>query len=779
MAVLMFFAAAAVLAPLGWFLGVGFGASIYSSYSGGNWGGVWGVILALLTAGFLAKALYFANDAPASGWARQAVGLFYRFLVVAPLVGGTVWLIAPLFLDPDGPLHDYRHFGFLAVLAVGIPVWLYVVPVVKFVIGRCLKPLLDVVRVSQFGQGGSAAFGGVVYEWAARYRPGSILLGTSLFDRTWKVGHADDRGFLTIASSRSGKGRSAIIPNLILWPGSALVIDPKGTNAAVTAQRRAGMGQAVYVVDPFGITPFEDDKRAGFNPLDMIDLDSNQVTEDIRQIADALIVSDGGRDSHWNEAGQTILAGVIAHLLASGKGRTLNDVRRVMSQGNAALDELFADMLEDRSAGGLPVAAASLVTNAGPNERGSFYTTVSRNLAWLDSVAMQQTLSKTDFDIGDLKRKPMTVYVVLPPEMLAQHARFLRLFVNGAINAISQGAAGKHKVLFLLDEFYALGNMAVIESAAGLLAGYGMKLWPIVQNLTQLQQLYPQNWETFFANAGAVQVFSVNDRATAEYLVARLGSRVMSVKQGQQILRTVAALREAEEIGRDVARERLRQIIYRNGNDPLVLRRMLYDQDFPASMFAPDPDYAGAPKRPLYDRLKPALSWLKGAVSDWSLPKINFGQVLAVAGPPAASMEMPAMSEDERNRRLSETLDRAAPFVDRWRAKPVLPDFMRGPYPAPEPPQDHSGLSFDELLRAPVAASKHAIFERYQALQDAAAGDEEKLSRAALWLTGDYRANLTGPDPFAVEEGRQELPKWKPGGVKGNPWAGRKRGDER
>ena len=112
-------------------------------------------------------------------------------------------------------------------------------------IGRLAKPLIDLGRMTKFGKGGSAAFAGLLEEWRMRYKRGAILLGSSFYNPSWRVGTADDRGLLTIAASRAGKGRSAIIPNLILWPGSALVIDPKGTNAAVTAARRGHGGGRV------------------------------------------------------------------------------------------------------------------------------------------------------------------------------------------------------------------------------------------------------------------------------------------------------------------------------------------------------------------------------------------------------------------------------------------------------------------------------------------------------------------------------------------------------
>lgn len=108
-------------------------------------------------------------------------------------------------------------------------------PQIKVAIGKGSRPLRGVWRSLFVGVGGSSRFAGLLEEWANPWKPGQIALGNSLYDPTWRVGKPDDRHFLTIATSRSGKGRSGIVPNLLTWPGSALVIDPKGENAAITA----------------------------------------------------------------------------------------------------------------------------------------------------------------------------------------------------------------------------------------------------------------------------------------------------------------------------------------------------------------------------------------------------------------------------------------------------------------------------------------------------------------------------------------------------------------
>jgi type IV secretion system protein VirD4 len=80
--------------------------------------------------------------------------------------------------------------------------------------------------------------------------------------------------------------------------------------------------------------------------------------------------------------------------------------------------------------------------------------------------------------------------------------------------------------MVLLDEFANLGPLQMVEQGAALISGYGVTLWPFVQNLSQLQKLYPNNWEVFIANAAAITVANVNDVTTAEYFSKRAGKTI-------------------------------------------------------------------------------------------------------------------------------------------------------------------------------------------------------------------------------------------------------------
>ena len=361
------------------------------------------------------------------------------------------------------------------------------------------------------------------------------------------IGIEDDRHVITVAGSRAGKGVSAIIPNLICYRGSVLAIDPKGELASITARRRAeGLGQKVFVIDPFGRTaswcqPY----KASYNPMAMLTPESPTIVEDAGLIADALVVPSGG-DIHWDESAKNFLEGVILHVatwIAYEGKRNLVTVRHALVHGAVAgqdgtgeqgMDGLNVEMLENEAAAGVVESAAADFFEKPHNEQGSVLSTARRHTKFLDFPAMRAVVSGHDFDLTDLKTAPqgMTVYLCLPAGRIGTCNRWLRVFVNLALEAMEREQAKPAiPVLLCLDEFAALGHMRQIEDAAGQIAGFGCKLWPIVQDLTQLQSLYKERWQTFMGNAGVVQFFGNNDVETLEYIQKRLGKTSLIAKR--------------------------------------------------------------------------------------------------------------------------------------------------------------------------------------------------------------------------------------------------------
>jgi type IV secretion system protein VirD4 len=425
------------------------------------------------------------------------------------------------------------------------------------------------------------------------------------------VGIADDRHMMTIAGSRSGKGRAAIVPNMLHYPGSVLATDPKGELATMTARRRAEMGQSVHVLDPFGVASGAAVKfRAGFNPV--ASMREDKLIEDAALITDALVVM-AGKDPHWDESSKALIQGVLLHLRTSpayeGK-RSLLTLRELVGKGAAdgnkeqapsgfSMAALAKEMRENAAAEGVIQTAAADFFDRPPNERGSVLSSARRHLNFIDLFRTdlgRTALEKPGLELNALKTKATTIYLCLPARHIGTCNRWLRLFVNLTLqNMETMGGPlpGGVPVLCVLDEFAALGHLKQVEDSAGQIAGFGVKLWPILQDLSQLKALYETRWETFVGNAGVLQFFGNNDLTTLEWLQKRLGrtsieavrksdisTRASMTSSGESRSTETHDLLGIDEAARLFSRDdpKLRQLVLWGGTRPLVLQRAFYDQ---------------------------------------------------------------------------------------------------------------------------------------------------------------------------------------------------------
>jgi type IV secretion system protein VirD4 len=453
------------------------------------------------------------------------------------------------------------------------------------------------------------------------------------------VGYGDNRHAVLCAGSRAGKGRSCLIPTLLEYGGSVLALDPKGELADITARWRGdaqkGLGQRVCVVDPFGVTadrlkPF----RVGYNPMTLLRLktraelaagEKDTTIEDAGLIADALVGGEGHHDPHWDDSARTLIEGLLLHVATWGgyaNDRNLPMVRDVLMRrvshtreggevpedGDDKKDKLLKrEMLAnaDRLAEQGFVDVADVIEGAAndyfdrpPNERGSVLSTARRHTKFLDYPPLRESLRHSGFDLRDLKRAPkgLTIYLCLPAGRMGTCSRWFRLFVNLALQAMEdEPTMPAIPVLAVLEEFHVLGAMRQLEVAAGMIAGFGMKLLIVLQDLTQLKRHYKDGWETFLGNAGVMVFFGNSDLTTLEFISKRCGTTSMIVDRQSDVTSTqqvggqtgkswsleVRELLTPEEAARLFGRDNKEQraLVIRAGQPTaMVVQRVKYDQ---------------------------------------------------------------------------------------------------------------------------------------------------------------------------------------------------------
>ena len=321
----------------------------------------------------------------------------------------------------------------------------------------------------------------------------------------------------------------------------------------------------MHIVDPFRLLErlgLDADAfpRHRLNPFKEIALDDPEAVDQIRNLSAALVMISPQANPFWDESSMNILDGVIAHVMSSpsipDSERHLGTVRDYVTQTNR---RKMSDLRESVTVGNLAEKGYGFYRGASDSAGGDILTTLNVHMKWIDSPAMQDAMAESDFSFAELKHTDSTVFLVIPPEYLDTHSRYLRLFITLALRAAGRGRKAQHAMLFVMDEFAALGALKVVATAAAVASGSGVKLWPIIQNLTQLRP-YGDNWEVFLSNAGQRQIFAMNDQTTAQYFSNELGEHIAWRKvraergyewmpYGATLLRTKAGTRPRKQPG--------------------------------------------------------------------------------------------------------------------------------------------------------------------------------------------------------------------------------------
>lgn len=523
-------------------------------------------------------------------WASHAVGLLFLIII-------TYFIARPRSSEVDAK--KQIALGVALVIAVFAGSTL----LVPNGFGRLGALIIGLVGVSYFlsikygGPGdnnllGSAKFGGKKDIDALAKNDGDLIVGRG--PKGQLLRYDGPAHLITIAPTRSGKGIGTIIPNLLTANRSVICIDPKGENARVTGRRRADMGP-VYYLDPFGLSGRP---TAHYNPLASLSPDSIDLADDAMTLADALVyeLNSKGGEEHWNEEAKALLSGIILYTVCHDEpqDRTLATVREYLSLAPDDFQKLLTVMQASTEARGLIARAANRFLGKSDREAAGVLSSAQRHTHFLDSPRIVEVVNSSDFSFADLKRGVATIFLILPPDRLDTYARWLRLLLAQGLGEMARSQDKPNRpVLFLLDEFAALGKLEAIERAMGLMAGYGLQLWPILQDVHQLRSLYSERAGTFLSNAGVMQAFGVNDYETADILSKTIGKTTIRYVTGGESENTSMFNSRDHSISRTehlasynlmdpneiMKLEPSHMLLMMAGKDPLILRKIRYFEE--------------------------------------------------------------------------------------------------------------------------------------------------------------------------------------------------------
>ena len=338
---------------------------------------------------------------------------------------------------------------------------------------------------------------------------------------------------LLVAPSRSGKGTGVIIPTLLSWPASAIILDPKdGENYDVTAPWRAhAAGNRVAYFTPCR-TP-----HACINVLDTIRLGQPSEVGDTQVIAHSLVAPEKmARESatslHFRELAALVLTASMLHVTYTVPGASLARVWYFLTQQHQTLQACLKTLRTTaHHAAGVHQAIATLTTAlsniTGDRELSSVWSTAIRPLVLYNDPLIARSTDTSTFALEDLQygAAPRSLYLVAPsPRALTRLHPLYRVVLDVAMARLMDHKVRtwRHRLLLCADELPAHGYIHAIDQGAADMAGYGMKGLFVAQDIAQVEEVYGEK-NNLWGNT-EIKVFH---RPTNDQTARRITDRLM------------------------------------------------------------------------------------------------------------------------------------------------------------------------------------------------------------------------------------------------------------
>jgi type IV secretion system protein VirD4 len=409
---------------------------------------------------------------------------------------------------------------------------------------------------------------------------------------------------LLAAPARSGKGVGIVVPNLLSYPDSVIVLDIKQENFNLTAGFRRAHGHDVYLFNPFA----EDGRTHRYNPLSAISGGVFRVG-DILAIGYALYPV-GGHDDFWKDQARNLFLGIVL-LLCEWR-----DARRTGNSDVPDYPVTMGEVLRQSSGNGMPVKAylqqaltqsRRLLSGACGDALNRFLANDDKVLAsilatfnapltiWANPIVDAAT-SASDFDPRNVRRRRMSVYIGVTPDHLTEAALLVNLVFSQVVNLNTKELPQdnpelKYQCLLLMDEFTSVGKIHIIARAVAYMAGYNLRLLSIVQSMSQLESVYGRaDARTFVTNHAMQIIYAPREQKDANEYSEMLGTftdRSRSVSRSNATFggrggssesfseqrRPLLLPQELKELGRES------EIILLENTKPILAGRICYWRD--------------------------------------------------------------------------------------------------------------------------------------------------------------------------------------------------------
>ena len=395
---------------------------------------------------------------------------------------------------------------------------------------------------------------------------------------------------LMVAPTGAGKGISFVIPNLLLFHGSAVVLDVKGENYELTSRHRQSAGDRIWRFAPLDW----DNPGHRYNPLDRIAAlpNADQRQMEIRMLAELFLQTEDDSAKGLLDGGIDLFVACGIYAMERGKP-TLGEIYRLASAGGDKQKQYmsYADAIKS------PAARLMFERLASTNDRtltSYLSLLMTSGLTLWSNPAIDRATETSDFSFRDFRRSPQTAYFISPPhDKIRAIAPLVRLFFSDLLSSLHAHLPGPDepwRVMIMLDEFDMLGRMPSVTDSIKTLRAYGGHLAVVTQTIPALDKIYGEDTRLSLQGGAGLKVYLApsEQRTKAELSAAvgktthRVTSKSKTIGKGPFAGINVSERNEERDLLTEDEAGRLgpdEVIVLANGQHPIRARRIKYFED--------------------------------------------------------------------------------------------------------------------------------------------------------------------------------------------------------
>ena len=360
-------------------------------------------------------------------------------------------------------------------------------------------------------------------------------------NRKASLDYGGERHILLFGVNGAGKSTRILIENLVTIKNRSLVVfDMKGELAAQTHRRRRQLSD-VRIVNPYNVHELGSD---GYNPLLFLDPADDEFFDKAKLLTEAAIESEGETNPFFPRSARGwFCAGIMWEVQQARRENRPPSLLRAREwclqpdewgPGPDADTEMMVKGVTVNAKRAVIEGGRQLANLAGRFARDSLeksdhdiLATLATETEFLISNPIARDLEAGNWSFAQLRQKPTTVYIVLPPDQVNDKRRWTRMLMTVAL--CEHLKPGPLRTLFILDEFrVSIGHLDIVNEFWALVRGYGVQVLPVCQSVLQLRALFGQEWENYAGQAECVATIGPpGDLETAEWMSRRTGNRTI------------------------------------------------------------------------------------------------------------------------------------------------------------------------------------------------------------------------------------------------------------